>query len=292
MKRKFVLLIFFFCFLLGACTDKEYDRLKNEGYTLFKGEEYDKALSDFERAKERNNNDEINNDIFITKEMIKSINTFNKGNFESVLIYIGEIKETKDESLKTIAISKLAELEKETNELKETKQTIEQKLKEAEIQLNNKKFDDANQSLIAVLDLIPKHSSFAQYANQTKDLLGKVEDERGKVIAAANEVKKKEEEQNKNQEEKKKQESEQGTTGQQQDTNQYQQQNPMNPDKAVVYIANNEGIHLHANIIGEYKFTNEKGEYVILYTFNEGPSNVVHKTYNINPYTKVYYKTN
>ncbi len=180
-----------------------------------------------------------------------------------------------------LAKSQLAVLEKQTNEMKETKQTIEQKLKAAEILINANKLDEANQSLLVTLELISKHPSYASYANQTKVLLGKVEEEKAKIIAAANEEKNKEEEQKKQEEEKKKQEE-------QKKTSQQQQQNPMNPDEAIVYIANQVGIPLHANIFGNYQYTNEKSEYVIQYNLDD-PS-VANSTYCINPYTKVYYK--
>ncbi|EZP75192.1 hypothetical protein H839_16868 [Parageobacillus genomosp. 1] len=262
MKKR-SLFIFFLLLLLAGCSSKEYERYMELGTKAVKEENYNEAVSYFQKALEKKNKEEAKLALKFSEQMKEAVDAFNDGKFEAAIFIAENIKNAKGTfSVVAVIKAKAEKMLKEAEKLDALLKNMEQKMTKGNTLADNHQFDEALALFKEVAETEESHPTIDPIVKEAKKQI--VQTEQAKVQYEQEQAKKRKEEAKK--EEKNESESQPASGNQDQNNSaaeETDEQHKLTSEEAEQLVRKHLNIGTQSNLRVKYDHDNEKGHYVI-----------------------------
>ncbi len=185
MKKIIPLLLIVF---LVGCTSQAYKDNLELGTEKLEATNYEEAIEAFEKAKEEKSTDEVKELLQVTKNLKKSQQAFEDGDFEKSIKYAEKVTALKSDSEAVkIAIKKANELIEQVQLVMADIASIKEGIKDGEALLEQEKFSEAYEVFDSIVsrDIKVEHDAIKKLINQTIDLKNEAIDKKEESLINA-----------------------------------------------------------------------------------------------------------
>lgn len=186
MKKIIPLLLIVF---LVGCTSQAYKDNLDLGTEKLEATNYEEAIEAFEKAKEEKSTDEVKELLQVTKNLKKSQQAFEDGDFEKSIKYAEKVTALKSDSEAVkIAIKKANELIEQVQLVMADIASIKEVIKDGKALLEQEKFSEAYEVFNSIVsrDIKVEHDVINKLINQTIDLKNEAIDKKEESLTNAN----------------------------------------------------------------------------------------------------------